>query len=459
MRFIFALLVAALSLPLPIHAASWVKLQASQVELLTDAGERAGRDALNRLLQLRGMFQEPHGGRKLQIILFSSKRDFQELAPAGTADGVYYSGPGYDFILMYAGGELGRVAAHEYIHFLLNQSSTTRPLWFEEGTAELYSTYSVRGAKLSIGAPIQPHVELLSSRKWLTAGELSAVTGTSTLFNERNHAGLFYAQSWALVHLLNFSQRYRNNLPRFIELLDGKDAASAFEEAFGRTLTEAINDAQEHYRRAREVTVDAPISINETIPHEPISDVDGLLLRVTLGLRTGHPEVARKWLERAAQTSPSSPEVATQRAMLALYDGDRKGGRARLQQALQANSRDATLWFELAMVERELDAPRDRVRELLRKTAEIDPSFGEAQFLLGVEATDLGHFNEAITRLQEAARDQPRRSSVWYALAFALERNGNLAAAGQAAARAQRTASTREEESMARALLDSMDIH
>ena len=45
---------------------------------------------------------------------------------------------------------------------------------------------------------------------------------------------MFYAESWALVHMLNLAPDYREHLPQYVMLLaNGTDAPEAFRMAFG----------------------------------------------------------------------------------------------------------------------------------------------------------------------------------------------------------------------------------
>ena len=69
------------------------------------------------------------------------------------------------------------------------------PHWFEEGLAELYAhSESVDRETLSIGRRLPEYVSLLQSHK-VTASLFSAADHGS------NHS-LYYAASWALVHML-----------------------------------------------------------------------------------------------------------------------------------------------------------------------------------------------------------------------------------------------------------------
>jgi Flp pilus assembly protein TadD len=205
------------------------------------------------------------------------------------------------------------------------------------------------------------------------------------------------------------------------------------------------------------VTVDGPPEPAQSVaPAEQFSPVDATLARAELAFRTGRAAVARRLYDEARKQQPSSPAVEFGLGMLALSEGDRAGARQHLERSLELDPSSAEAWLEYALFERESGASRARVEELLRKAAGLNPSLAEARFMLGVRATDDGRLDEAVDHLRQAVRVLPRQSSFWHALAFALEKLGQRREAADAARNALRTASTVEEESMARALSDSL---
>src|SRR5579864_7155256 len=171
---LFAVFVV-LSVALPAHA-DWLRLRGTHTELLTDAGEKDGRRALNRLEQIRAVLPASgeDSGRELRVVLFDSEKTFREYAQDETTSGLYLSGLERDYIVTYSGGELPRVVTHEFVHFLLNQSPVPLPPWFEEGTAELYSNTQINSKRVRIGKELEAHMNLLLSRPWLSAKQLAA---------------------------------------------------------------------------------------------------------------------------------------------------------------------------------------------------------------------------------------------------------------------------------------------
>jgi len=464
---VFLTLFMSVSAALPAPA-QWLRLRGTHTELLTDAGEKEGRRALNRLEQIRGIMPDTQvnsgddSGRELRVVLFDSEKEFREYAPSETAAGLYLSGLERDYIVTYAGGELPRVVTHEFVHFLLNQTPAPLPRWFEEGTAELYSNTQVNNKRVRIGKEIESHMNLLLSRPWLTPQQLAAegpsAGGSGREQDQEQAENMFYAESWAFVHMLNLSPKYRDKLPRFVQLLaGGRNGSDAISGTYGFDLTRALADLPVYLRSIRSVKLDIPPPpAFVAAKSELLSDVDGLLLRGDVALRRGLAEKARGLFEQAAKEHPDSATAQAGLGMLAMTQNRPGEARRYLEKALQLDDKDSTILFEYALLERDAGAGTDRVRELLEKVVALNPNFGEAQLLLGVRATDDRRYDAAIAYLHDAARLLPRQSYVWHALAYALQKLDRYPEALDAAQRAVRTASTDEQEHAAEALRDAL---
>jgi tetratricopeptide (TPR) repeat protein len=384
MRVLTALLFVS-----SLHAADWIRVRSTGIELLTDAGEKTARETLQRLAQIRGLLPAtPTAPVPLRIYLFASRGEYQRYAPAPTASGFYQSGFDHDSIAMRVSLTLPREAVHEFVHSILNPRETARPAWLEEGLAEYYSNAEFRRDGVKLGAPIPEHMELLKKAKRLTAEELQTA----------QHDAMFYAQSWALVREMR-----------------------------------------------GQVTVPLPPAVDLHLTVERISALDAQLLRGELALRTGHLPLAREMYSRATVDHSGSPKLTAALAALAEAEGDRDRAKALFKKALELDDRNAAAWFQYATLTGDESA--------LQRSADLDPNLGEAQLLLGVHATDDGRLEEANERLERATTLLSRKSYAWYSLAFAQQKTGELAAARASVEHALQTATSPEQTAMAQALL------
>ena len=173
------------------------------------------------------------------------KAEFRLYQPSKPVRGFYQGGPERNYIVMLDGEESYRVAFHEYIHLVLNHTSARLPKWFEEGLAEFYSTVGLTREKLIIGKPIPAHVRTLADAVWLDADTFAGVDRDSPAYNDHDQVGMFYAQSWGLVHMLNLAPPYRERMGEYAsQIADGVPAGAAFAKAFGKPMAAALNDLE-----------------------------------------------------------------------------------------------------------------------------------------------------------------------------------------------------------------------
>src|ERR1043165_716585 len=128
------------------------------------------------------------------------------------------------------------VIFHEFTHLLVNNTFSDAPVWFNEGLAEYYSTFSITDdQKVVLGKPIGSHVFLLRQNKILPLKTLFAVDQRSPYYNERDKQSIFYAQSWALMHYLIVGKEGRaEKLGKFLQLMGpNMPVEQAFQQAFG----------------------------------------------------------------------------------------------------------------------------------------------------------------------------------------------------------------------------------
>ncbi len=133
------------------------------------------------------------------------------------------------------------VIQHELTHhFLRNTVSGAVPLWFAEGLAEFYSTFETDGDAVKVGLPREDNLALLRSEPLIHLDRLFAINEQSIEYNEGSRRGVFYAESWALMHdlVIGKAEHYKQ-IGKFLALIgSGKPPADAFHTAFGVTNEE-----------------------------------------------------------------------------------------------------------------------------------------------------------------------------------------------------------------------------
>lgn len=444
--------------------ARWMRFDSGPFSLYTDTGERGAKETLERLQLARRVFGGLVPGTRatpLPVRVFVlSESKFRAVRSGEATRGFYQSAAQRDSIVLLAGGS-PRVAFHEYVHLVLNHTSGPLPVWMEEGLAEFYSTLQVREGKVRLGVTVPEHLRLLAATPLLSAPELLGVTRSSPQLNAESHAGQFYAQSWAMVHLLRLHERYRAGFSTFVAAVErGEALGAAFQTAFGKTASEAVSELRAYLDRTMlpvvDMTVDLGGGAEESAPLE-LAEFDGELAYAELARECGRQQEAARIFARLMRNQPPTATGETALAWVALAADRRDEARTRFEKSFELGSRDSAAAFEHAMLMRDSGAPRADVRKLLERVVDWNPQHAEAQFLLGVEDAHENRHAEAVRRMELALNVLPRQSYFWHALALSLHALGKTEQARAAAQRALDSATAPEQAEMARAAMARVD--
>ena len=444
--------------------AAWLHLQSGNFDVYTSAGAGNGREVLRRLEQIRNVFETRMQQKNLMplpvhVYVFRSEGEFRQFRVKENAAGYYQSAPDRDYIAMHVGAaDLYRIVYHEFVHLLMRHSGVHVPVWLNEGTAEVYSTTEIHGSHVRIGDLIPSHLATLRNQSLLDMPTLLSVTHASPHYNERDKTGIFYAQSWALAHMLNFAPEYQAGMPNFLSmLLAGEEPARAFQQAFGKSLNSVRNDLSSYIGKDRfaGVRFQAPNPGDPgRVPAEPLGSVDAELRLADLLIAIGRSEQAESALRKLAAAHPDRADLEEALGDAAIRRREDQRGRLHYERAMQLGSPSGRLRYDYAMLLRELKAPREEVLRALREAIALEPRLFDAHYLLGYTLLDAGKHIEAIEHLKIAADLRPLRSAVWEHLALAHHQAGQKTEALGAAQRARKLAATPDEVARTEATLN-----
>ncbi len=234
---------------------TWLRIKSPHFELFTTVGQRDGRSLIRRFEQVRSFFTQAlgmglSGFRPVSIIAFKSDKEFQQYSPRDFGTAFYLPGFRREFIVMKGGESQVYIAAvHEYTHLLVKQTGTPIPLWLNEGLAEFYSTIEETGGRIVVGKAVPNIGYPLTHEKWIDLRAIFAAGRDSALYNEEQRASMFYAESWALTHMLFEASDYKPRTPEMLRLLiRGAEAGAAIEQAYGKPLDNVQSELREYIR-------------------------------------------------------------------------------------------------------------------------------------------------------------------------------------------------------------------
>ena len=343
------------------------------------------------------------------------------------------------------------VIFHEYAHLLFRRNGDLWPLWLNEGMAEVYSTFETTGTRVRIGNPIEHHLRLLAEQPLMPLTELFAVTPESPQYNEREHQGTFYAESWLLTHFLMAGDNpvYKARFGQFTRLLrEGSLPVPAFTNALQSPLGVVEAELRRYLQRGRfapiELTLRADVSEPKALALRAITPVETYFRLGDELLRIGRLDAAESYFTRVQKLAPASPLPYEGLGLLAAEREMHEEALHRLQEALQRGSTSFLAHFAYAREKYRLTADaQDRylplkagdaaeIREELHKSIALMPNFGPAHELLGFfEMVQGDEPATAEQHLMRAIQLEPENTSYLLSLAQAQWRDKNPEAARQ----------------------------
>ena len=430
----------------------WLRLRTPHFELLTHASERDGAGMLAHLEQLRHFFLSqaplPEGSDEaaVRIIAFGSAVEYLPYRLRTAADAYFVGSPARDYIVMsLSGPEDFRTAAHEYAHVIAHHRGLHLPDWLSEGLPEVFSTVRFRSGQAIVGGPNAGHVRALARASWIPLEELLAGRGPDSA--GRNI--MFYAESWALTHMLMFSPAYS---PRFGALIDrltgGQLAAPALSDVYGASL----GDVEHHLhawvsRRLPTVAQDQAAPAQEApVSSELIASTDVRLALADLQLVIGQRKQAREAYLRLASELPANPDIQAALGRVALAESQPIEARERFRRAVTLGLRNPRVCYEFAKLAEDGGLGNAEVISALELAVSLDPGFDDARFSLALAHMNTGNFAAALRHF-EAMRLVPQKRAFGYytALAHTQLELGMRGAADRSAAQARQYAQTSEE--------------
>ncbi|MEM9598032.1 MAG: DUF1570 domain-containing protein, partial [Acidobacteriota bacterium] len=231
---------------IPPESEVWSQYRAPHFVIFSNAGEERARKVAEDLEGLRRALGqvtrlEMASPLPTHIFLFDDDTSLHPYkhryrGEPASLTGAFYTGTHADYITM--NGQMAAQARvtifHEYVHGVLRNNLPGLPLWLDEGLAEFFSTFQAKGGQARIGKPVPWHIGKLRA-DLLPLTEVLGADVSSPFYNEFEHQGVFYAQSWSLVHylLIGNPNRRRQATDYLNRTLRGEDPSAAFGRAFG----------------------------------------------------------------------------------------------------------------------------------------------------------------------------------------------------------------------------------
>ncbi|HBY62446.1 MAG TPA: hypothetical protein DEH78_21700 [Solibacterales bacterium] len=399
--------------------AGWSEFRSGPFDILTDAGDQAGRAALTHFEQLRHTL-----GTLLGMPDVKPVWPVRVIVLKNAKDRARYAGGGAPALGFAREEFVGSMVASQPVPSELNRAivrmliETNVPSKMqgdiEGGLADLLSTLEVpRPTRINIGAA--PPVAQRTA-------------------------------AWARLQMLSTLPEYTGKLRVLLSnLARGIDPEPAFRNAFGKDQATIDKEAAAHLQAGAFET--APFNARPLDPEKqfkPREVEDAEVKRRLADLLLADP--ARSNDARAACQAIQAVDCL---GILNARLGNAEGARAQLETAVK-DSRNAFLFAELAKVTLDDGA----AKPLLDRAIELNPRWSEPHKLLAARETNP---NRKAAILRTAAGLEPRNFALWKATAEAMLPLNQFGEAAKAWAAAERAAETPEQRDEIRRARNSVE--
>jgi tetratricopeptide (TPR) repeat protein len=276
----------------------WLEIHSAHFTVITDAGEKKGREVALRFEQMRSVFATLLGKDRLNqslpltILAFKNDKSYYQVAPLHdgqpiSVPGFFLPGEDQDFIVLNLfEDESWRAVAHDFAEMLLNYNYPPAQGWFDEGLAEYFSSIHVDNKQVELGGdpelrpsltedlvgnqretqPPKSLTELLGAQVWLPLPDLFTLKHDPSPRNQGSHHTLYYAESWIVMHYLLHEKKLPETGTYFDLVLNQHvPVEDAIQKAYGMSSAQ-LEQAVKDYFRAQTALLTALDAARQTNP-------------------------------------------------------------------------------------------------------------------------------------------------------------------------------------------------
>lgn len=473
----FALLCAACALA--DNFDNWVEVKSPHFTVITNAGEREGKRIAGQFEDVRGMFEQSFPKLRVDFgkptIVFALKNEdsLKLLIPnygqnknAMKLAGLYKTSYDRNYALIRTdvtgtGATEFHALYHEYAHGLFRLNYRGLPLWLDEGLAEYWGNSQIENKEARVGLPDSRQIRILRENHMLPVATLVTLDGSSPLYNTQDHAGIFYAQSWLLVHYFQNADGVRDSglLNKFLtNLQTTDDPIAAANQSFGDLRK--LEDKLETYARQQGFLYQrVPLHLNideKAFSVRRLSRAEVMVAQAGYLLRSGHQGEAIALLHDAQNSDPKTPELHDALGYYHFLRSDYDNAEKEYDQALASNPNDAMVYqYRASILLRKKGYKPDstpEIRSNLEKVLSLQPDFAPAHAFLSIVYAQLPETkNKALSEARRAADLEPGNLAYFIDIGKALLADGKSDDAKKVADLANKAASLPRDRAMATA--------
>jgi len=410
----------------------WVEVRSPNFSVVTDAGEKRGREVAMRFEQMRGVFgalmtkANVNLPVPLQIVAFRNTKEMRQVAPLFNGKptqvaGLFQGGSDRSFIMLDMSVENPWVVVfHEYAHQLMNGNLQGEfAPWFEEGFAVYFSSIEVDSKEARVGRIPNDDYVILQQLGMMKIADLFRVRQNSQTYNESgDHRTTFYAESGMLTHYI-YDNQLLPKVAAYFDLVENKHmpVEDAIQQAFGMSSAQ-FDKALRNYvssGRYRYYPIPTPAGISEkNYTATPLSAAasDAVLADIHLHSHD-YQERAINEFQDILKSDPKNAAACRGLGYAYLQKQDFTQAAQYFKQASELDSKDPRVHYYNALLMareggfgRAADLPAMTVE--LETSISLDPNFADSYSLLAFAQSTSGDLAKALVTMRKAIMISPR---------------------------------------------------
>jgi Tfp pilus assembly protein PilF len=479
LRCFFALLALCTLPSLATAKDAWVEVRSPNFTVISNAGEKEARKIADQFEQFREVFHATFPkwrvdlGKPLIIFAVKNGDSLKALIPSYWEQkghmhpqGIYVPGEDRHYVAVQTNVETEnpyQIVYHEYTHAIINLNFRGLPVWLNEGLAEFYGNSAILDKYVEVGKASPYHLQELQQEPLIQIDQLFTADEHSPFYNEANHASMFYAESWAIVHylMLDPDARKRQLLNTYLRQLESNgNSLEAAEKAFGDL--KSFSAAMQAYARQSTFYV---LKVATTIHGEaksyasrPLPEAELHAQRALFYAHTQRPKEAASAVDEALKADPNLPLAYEAQGFLAYSQQQFPQAHTAFVRAIELHTTSYFPYYFAAEAELRNGPPSEEVAPKvianLEKAIQINPQFAPAYAALSsVYSMNEQTREKALEAGLKAAQLEP--GNLFYATnyGYVLANAGKTAEAKTLAVRIQQAAKTPADRANAEQLL------
>jgi Tfp pilus assembly protein PilF len=377
----------------------WTEVRSDHFDVFTDAGEKQGRHVAGQFERMRSLFRAvlPHAGGDAElpitVLALKDRKGFTAVEPAAylakgslPLAGLFLRTEDRNYILLRLdteGEQPYTVVYHEYTHFVLRKEESL-PLWLNEGLAEFYQNTVIGEKDVQLGQPSANDILYLRQNKLLPLPTLFAVDHNSPYYHEEQKGSVFYAESWALTHLLRITdfQNKANRIGEYARLVSqNTDPVAAAQQAFGDLNKHQKElDAYVSHGDYKQFLMKSTFTADEaSFKAQPVPTSTAGAVRASVLASNDRVPEAKTLIDAVLRDDPKSSLAHEVMGLVAYREHDLPAARKWYGEAVDLNSDSYLAYLHYATLSMAEGSGNDEaIADDLQKAIKLGPSFAPA---------------------------------------------------------------------------------